>query len=668
MGLSTEMQRILDLRAELNHHNYQYYVLATPEIDDYRYDQLMNELIALELAHPEMADANSPSQRVGNDINIEFKQFEHKFPMLSLGNTYNEQELLDFDQRVQKTLGRKVKYVVELKYDGASISMTYEHGKLKHAVTRGDGVKGDDVTANVRTIRSIPLELKGSGYPGYFEIRGEIFLSHKAFNKLNEERLANDEAPFANPRNAAAGSLKIQNSALVAKRPLDCYLYFLFADQLPSHSHILNLNQCRHWGFKVPTYIAECDSIDKVMDFIHHWDIERRNLPFDIDGIVIKVDNIDDQRELGYTAKSPRWAISYKFKAEQVQTRLISVDFQVGRTGAVTPVANLEPVQLAGTTVKRASLHNADIIESLDLYLGDMVMVEKGGEIIPKIVGVNTDKRLPDASKIQFLQNCPECSTPLIRNDGEAAWICPNESTCPPQVRGRIVHFVSRKAMDIESLGEETIDLLVSNGLVNDLSDLYLLSVDKLLPLERIAQKSARNIIDGIEKSKAVPFERVLFGIGIRYVGATVAKNLAKAFGSINTLRLANIEQLLSVDEIGDKIAQSVVEFFQNTKNASMIERLINYGLCFEQTAETAKSDKLKGLSIIASGKLQNFSREEIIKVIEENGGKAVSSVSKLTNYLIAGENIGPNKLEKAQKLGVPIISEEDFIKMITVG
>ena len=509
------------------------------------------------------------------------------------------------------------------------------------------------------------MELKGSGFPDYFEIRGEILLPHQAFNKLNEERLANDEVPFANPRNAAAGSLKIQNSALVAKRPLDCYLYFLFTDKLPTDSHYQNLILCRQWGFKVPSYISECDSIDKVMEFIHYWDAERRNLPFDIDGIVIKVDNIDDQQELGYTAKSPRWAISYKFKAEQVQTRLISVDFQVGRTGTVTPVANLEPVQLAGTTVKRATLHNADIIESLDLHLDDQVMVEKGGEIIPKIVGVNLEKRNMGAIKVHFLDCCPECKTPLKRNEGEAAWYCPNEDSCPPQVRGRIVHFVSRKAMDIESLGEETIDLLVSNGLINDIADLYQLTIEQLLPLDRMAQKSAGNIIDGIVKSKTVPFERVLFGIGIRYVGATVAKNLAKSFGSIHNLRKATLEQLLNVDEIGEKIAQSVVEYFQNPKNVNLVDRLINCGLCMEQTIEMAKSEKLKGLSIIASGKLENYSREEIIKVIEENGGKAVSSVSKLTNYLIAGENIGPNKLEKAKQLGIPVITETEFVKMI---
>jgi DNA ligase (NAD+) len=665
MESSSALNRIKTLRDELNQHNYRYYVLANPTIDDFQYDQLMQELIDLEKQHPEFFDPDSPSQRVGNDINQEFKQVNHRYPMLSLGNTYSEQELIDFDQRVQKALGRKVDYVCELKYDGASISLTYENGRLKHAVTRGDGVKGDDVTANIRTIKSIPLKLTGDGFPAYFEIRGEIFLPHQAFQKLNEERVAADEMPFANPRNAAAGSLKIQNSAIVAKRPLDCFLYFLFADKLPTNSHFDNLMLCQSWGFKVPSYISRCSSVEEVIQFTAKWNVDRHQLPFDIDGIVIKVDNITYQEELGYTAKSPRWAIAYKFKAEQVQTRLLSVDYQVGRTGTVTPVANLEPVQLAGTTVKRASLHNADIIASLDLHFNDMVMVEKGGEIIPKIVGVNIDKRQNDAEKVQFITHCPECGTTLLRNEGEAAWYCPNEEDCPPQVRGRIVHFVSRKAMDIESLGEETIDLLVTNGLIKNVADLYRLKMEDLLPLERMAEKSAGNIIDAIEKSKSVPFERLLFGLGIRFVGATVAKNLAKTFGNITNLRKATYNELCQIDEIGEKIAQSVVDYFNKTKNNILIDSLIEYGLNFYAVNSIAKSNKLNGLSIIASGKLEHFSREQIIKVIEENGGKAVTSVSKLTNYLIAGENIGPNKLAKAKQLGIPVITELEFIKMI---
>lgn len=659
------MDRIDFLRAELNRHNYLYYVKAEPEIDDYQYDQLMNELIALEKANPDRYDADSPSQRVGNDINQNFNQVYHRFPMLSLGNTYNKQEIIEFDDRVRKALGHSVKYICELKYDGASISLTYEHGRLLHAVTRGDGEKGDDVTANVRTIKSVPLRLPEGNYPDLFEIRGEVLMPRAVFDKLNAERQATGDAPFANPRNAAAGSLKMQNSAQAAKRQLDCWLYFLFANQLPTNSHLQNMETCRQWGFKVPTYVAECNSIDDILTFINYWDTERYNLPFDIDGIVIKVDSISDQLELGNTAKTPRWAIAYKFKAEQVQTKLLSVSFQVGRTGTVTPVANLEPVQLAGTVVKRATLHNADIIKSHDLHVGDTVMVEKGGEIIPKIVGVNTDLRNADAQPVEFIECCPECGTPLVRNEGEAAWYCPNDAACPPQVRGRIAHFVSRKAMNIDTLGEETIDLLVTSGLIKNAADLYDLTISKLLPLKKDGRVWATNIVNGIEQSKNVPFEQVLFAIGIRFVGATVAKILARQFGSIQNLMSATLTELTNTDEIGDKIAQSIVDYFANDENRLFINRLIGYGLQFEQAKTETASQKLAGLTIIASGKLEHFSRDEINRTIELHGGKPVTSVSSKTNYLIAGENIGPNKLAKARELGVPIISEAKFMAMI---
>ncbi|PKP12156.1 MAG: DNA ligase (NAD(+)) LigA [Bacteroidetes bacterium HGW-Bacteroidetes-4] len=658
-------KEIEELRQVLNHHNHQYYVLSQPEISDYDYDQLMNRLIVLEKAHPEFADAHSPSQRVGNDSNSDFKQITHKYPMLSLGNTYNEQELRDFDKRVKKELNQDCQYACELKYDGTSISLSYQNGKLLHAVTRGDGEKGDDVSQNVKTIRSIPLVLNPGSYPERFEIRGEIFLPHKAFEKLNKEREETGENPFANPRNAASGSLKIQNSSLVAKRRLDCFLYNLLSDQLPGDSHYQNLNLCKSWGFKIPSERKLCQSIDEVWDYIMYWDTERRNLPFDIDGIVIKVDSISQQNQLGNTAKSPRWAISYKFKAEQAETRLLSVSYQVGRTGTVTPVANLEPVLLAGTTVKRASLHNADIIDTLDLHLNDVVQVEKGGEIIPKIVGVKTELRKNKAEKILFIENCPECGSRLVRNVGEAAHYCPNSKTCPPQIKGKIIHFISRKAMNIDSLGEETIELFYQQGLVKSVADLYKLNREKLMPLERMAEKSVKNILTNLELSKNVPFERVLFALGIRHVGATVAKNLAKAFGSIQKLREASLEALTDVEEIGEKIAESVREYFSDPENLELIEFLQQQGLNFEASVKAAESDLLKGLQIIASGKLQKYSREEIKQVIEAHGGKAVSSISKQTSYLLAGENIGPNKLKKALDLGIPVISEEDFDKML---
>lgn len=658
-------KEIDELRQALNHHNHQYYVLSEPEISDYDYDQLMNRLIALEKAHPEFADAHSPSQRVGNDLNTGFQQITHKYPMLSLGNTYNEQEIRDFDKRVLKELNQSCQYACELKYDGASISLSYKNGKLVHAVTRGDGEKGDDVSQNVKTIRSIPLVLKPGSYPDRFDIRGEIFLPHKAFEKLNKEREEAGENPFANPRNAASGSLKIQNSSLVAKRPLDCFLYNILSDSLPTDSHYQNLNLCKSWGFKIPDERKLCQNIDEVWEYIRYWDVERRKLPFDIDGIVIKVDSISQQNQLGNTAKSPRWAISYKFKAEQAETRLLSVSYQVGRTGAVTPVANLEPVLLAGTTVKRASLHNADIINTLDLHINDVVQVEKGGEIIPKIVSVDAAQRKADAEKIHFIENCPECGIQLVRNPGEAAHYCPNSKACPPQIKGKIIHFISRKAMNIDSLGEETIELFYQQGLVKSVADLYTLNREKLLPLERMADKSVNNILTNLETSKNTPFERVLFALGIRHVGATVAKNLARSFGSMQKLREASLEALTDVEEIGEKIAESVREYFSDPENLKLIEFLQHQGLNFEAAAKAAESDLLKGLQIIASGKLQNYSREEIKQVIESHGGKAVSSISKQTSYLLAGENIGPNKLKKALDLGIPVISEEDFNKML---
>ncbi len=659
-------QRIQELRQQLNQHNHNYYVLSAPTISDYDYDMLLKELQALEEQHPAYADPHSPTQRVGNDSNQEFQQLVHQYPMLSLGNTYNEGDLRDFDTRVRKGVGEvPFQYVCELKYDGASISLRYENGKLQHAVTRGDGSKGDDVTANVKTIRSIPLELQASDYPASFEIRGEIYLSHAGFAQMNKEREEAGEPLYANPRNTASGSLKLQNSSLVAKRPLDCFLYYLLSDNLPGNSHYENLQKARTWGFKVPTEAKRVDSIEEVLDFVHYWDSERKNLPYDIDGIVIKVDDIALQEELGFTAKSPRWAISYKFKAERVPTVLNSVSFQVGRTGAVTPVANLEPVFLAGTTVKRASLHNADIIAGLNLHLKDTVYIEKGGEIIPKVVGVEESGRVEGAELVVFPEACPECGTPLVKREGEAAHYCLNESACPPQITGKMVHFISRKALNMDSLGEETIDLLYKEGLVKNIADLYTLTAADLLPLERMAEKSVNNILKSIADSKTVPFEQVLFGLGIRFVGATVAKNLARSLKNIEAFKTATVEDLVAIDEIGERIAESVVQYFSHADNLALVERLQAYGLQFEVVEAEKASNRLAGLSIIASGKLANFSRDEIKAVIEQHGGKPVSSISAKTNYLIAGENIGPKKLEKAEKLGIPILSEEEFMAML---
>ncbi|NPA37863.1 MAG: NAD-dependent DNA ligase LigA [Chlorobi bacterium] len=664
---NTDIARIIEqLREGLNQHNYRYYVLNSPVISDYEYDQLMDKLIELERKYPEYFDPDSPTQRVGSDINVEFKQVKHKYPMLSLGNTYNEGEITDFYNRVAKALNEPFEIVCELKYDGASISLVYENGRLVRGVTRGDGTQGDDVTANVKTIKSIPLKIKGD-YPAEFEIRGEVFIPRNKFEQMNRERIEAGEEPFSNPRNTAAGSLKLQNSKQVAQRPLDCFLYYLLGEDLPSDKHAENLEKARSWGFKIPEEYKVCGSLNEIFEFIHYWDTARYELNYDIDGIVLKVNDINQQKRLGFTAKNPRWAISYKFKAEQGYTKLLSVDFQVGRTGAVTPVANLEPVQLAGTIVKRASLHNADFIKSLDLHIGDMVFVEKGGEIIPKIVKVDVDARKPDSEPVRFITHCPECGTELVRPEGEAAYYCPNSESCPPQVKGRIEHFISRKAMNIDGLGAETIDLLYSVNLVKDVADLYSLHPMQLMPLERLGEKSARNIIRSIEESKKVPFPRVLYALGIRYVGETVAKKLAYAFKSIDKLKDATQEELTSVDEIGERIAQSIISFFSNEKNIELIERLKKAGLQFElkEEEENRVSQVLNGKTFVISGTFSNHSRDEIKELIERYGGKNTSSLSSKTDYLVAGENMGPAKLAKAEKLGIPIISEEDFEKML---
>ncbi len=666
MTTQEALDRINYLRTTIETHNYQYYTLSAPIISDFDFDILMKELEKLEAEFPQYADANSPTQRVGNDINMKFTQREHKYPMLSLGNTYNEGELLDFDNRVKKALDQQFEYVCELKYDGTSISLTYQNGQLTHAVTRGDGSKGDDVTANVKTIRSIPLTLHGKGFPAFFEIRGEIFMPHSVFQKLNNEKISLGEQPFANPRNAASGTLKMQNSSLVAKRHFDCFLYYIVGDNLPTESHFQNLEMARTWGFKIPAYIKRCNSINDVFQFVKYWDIERKNLPFDIDGIVVKVDSMIHQRNLGFTSKTPRWAISYKFQAERAETKLLSVDFQVGRTGAVTPVANLEPVQLAGTTVKRASLHNADQIILLDLRLKDTVFVEKAGEIIPQIIGVNTANRLANSVPLKFIENCPECNTPLVRSEGEVAYYCPNYNGCAPQITGKIEHFIGRAAMNINA-GEATAELLYRNGFVTHITDLYSLTKEQLLTLDRFAEKSAENLINSINDSKKVPFHRVLFALGIRYVGETVAKKLAAHFKNIDSLINATTTKLVEAEEIGERIAQSIVTFFADERNQSMIEELRVAGVQLSANDNDANkiSDKLAGISIIISGNFERYSREEIKQLIEMHGGKSISSISPKTNYLLAGDKIGPSKLEKARKLNIPVINENDFIKMI---
>ncbi|PXY02750.1 DNA ligase (NAD(+)) LigA [Marinifilum breve] len=659
--------RIDELRNQLHTHNHNYYVLSQPSISDFDFDMLLKELMELEEKYPEFDDPNSPTQRVGSDINLEFNQVEHKYPMLSLGNTYSEDEIRDFETRIKKLIDGDIKYVCELKYDGTSISLTYKNGKLVQAVTRGDGVKGDDVTANVKTIRSVPLQLSGNDYPEEFEIRGEILMPFSVFEELNKEREEIGETPFANPRNAASGTLKMQNSAIVAKRKLDCYLYYLLGVNNPIREHFDNLQTAKNWGFKVPSHTALCNNIDEVIDFIKSWDEKRDSLPVPIDGIVIKVNSIDQQEELGFTAKSPRWAISYKYKAERVSTQLNQVTYQVGRTGSITPVANLEPVLLAGTTVKRASLHNADIINNLDLHEGDTVYVEKGGEIIPKIVGVDEDNRINGADKIVFIENCPECNSELIRKEGEANHYCPNDRSCPPQIKGRIEHFISRRAMNIDGLGEETIDLLFKENLIKDIADLYILKKEDIVPLERMGDKSADRILNSVQDSLQVPYERVLYALGIRYVGATVAKKLAKAIPSIDQLASSTLEELVEVDEIGNKIAESIVEYFSDEYHQELISKLKTYGLQLEKEVSDSGegSNKLEGLSIVISGSFEKHSRDELKELIELHGGKNVGSISKKTSFLLAGEKIGPSKLAKVEKLGIPMISEDEFLEKI---
>lgn len=682
--------RIEALRKELHEHNYNYYVLNQPTISDYEFDMMMRELQDLEAEHPEMADPNSPTQRVGSDLNQQFRQVAHKYPMLSLANTYNEAEVADFYRRVKEGLeGEPFEIVAEMKYDGLSISLTYIDGQLTQAVTRGDGEKGDDVTANVRTIRSIPLQLKpGSGYPHEFEIRGEILMPWTSFEQLNREREQREEPLFANPRNAASGTLKSQKSELVASRRLDAYLYYLllpegattdnqpaqmdlFADSQPAtltvESHYEGLQMARGWGFKISEGMKKCTTLQEIIDFIHYWDTERKNLPVATDGIVLKVNSLRQQRHLGYTAKSPRWAIAYKFKAERACTRLNEVTYQVGRTGAITPVANMDPVQLAGTTVRRASLHNADIIRQLDLHLGDMVYVEKGGEIIPKVVGVDLTQRKPDAQPIEFIKTCPECGAPLVRYEGEAAHYCPNDTGCPPQIKGKIEHFISRKAMNIDSLGPETVDDFYQRHLINNIADLYNLTVMQVSGGNKNRAVSATKAVEAIKASKEVPFERVVFAIGIRFVGEVAAKQLARHFKNIDALAAATREQLLEIDGIGDVIAQSVIDYFANPANCDIIEQLKQHGLTMQISDEqmSGQTDLLAGQTIVISGVFQKHSRDEYKQLIEQHGGKNSGSISAKTSFILAGENMGPAKLEKAQKLGIKIMNENEFLQII---
>lgn len=661
--------RIKALREELERHNYDYYVLSSPTISDFEFDQKMRELQDLEAAHPEYFDPHSPTQRVGSDLTKNFDQVVHKYPMLSLGNTYSKEEVRDFYERVGRSLNEPFEIVAELKYDGTSISVTYKEGRLAQAVTRGDGVRGDDVTANVKTIRSVPLKLRPGSYPDEFELRGEILLPWSEFDRLNKEREEQEEPLFANPRNAASGTLKLQDPKIVASRKLDAYFYYLLGENLPEEGHYENLQEVRSWGFKVSDAMRKCHDLQEIYDFIDYWDVERKNLPVATDGIVLKVNSLRQQRNLGYTAKNPRWAIAYKFQAERAVTTLREVSYQVGRTGAITPVANLDPVLLAGTVVKRASLHNADIIANLDLHIGDQVFVEKGGEIIPKIVGVDVDYRAanPVGEKVQFISHCPECGTALVRPEGEAAHYCPNETGCPPQIKGRIEHFVTRKAMNI-NIGPETIEDLYEKGLVRDIADLYTLRMEDLLSLERWAEKSARNLLKSLDESKSVPFERVLYGLGIRYVGETVAKRLASVFHSIGQLREASFETLVGVDEIGERIAQSVLDYFKDERNVRIVERLESYGLkmAIDESVLANKSDKLKGLTIVISGTFARHSRDEYKAMIEQHGGKNTGSISKKTNYLLAGENMGPAKLEKATALGIKILSEDEFLNLLS--
>ncbi|WP_311456537.1 NAD-dependent DNA ligase LigA [uncultured Capnocytophaga sp.] len=660
------LEKIQTLREELNQHNYNYYVLDTPSISDYEFDQKLKALQELEKQYPQYNDPNSPSVRVGGQITKNFPTVTHEFRMYSLDNSYSKEELEEWEKRVLKLLGtEKVSFVCELKYDGASIDLTYRQGKLVQATTRGDGIQGDEITANVRTIGSVPLTLRGD-YPEDFHIRGEIIILKEGFKKMNEQRIAEGEDPYMNPRNTASGSLKLQDTTEVAKRPLDCLLYYVVGNNLPIHTQFESLQKAREWGFKVPSQSQLCHSTQEVMDFINYWDIHRHDLPYETDGVVIKVNEYHAQQELGYTSKSPRWAIAYKFKAEQVSTTLESISYQVGRTGAITPVANLTPVLLAGTIVKRASLHNADQIAKLGLHLSDEVFVEKGGEIIPKITGVKLEQRSSQATPITFITHCPECNTPLVRNEGEAQHYCPNAYGCPPQITGRIQHFISRKAMDIEGLGSETVELMFRAGLIHNYADLYELKAEQIQDLERMGTRSAQNIIKGIEKSKEVPFERVLFALGIRMVGETVAKKLAKTYKSLQALRTTSYEALIQIDEIGDRIAQSVIEFFANDLNKAILERLERYGLQMEiQETEAPISDVLKGKTLVVSGVFARHSRDELKALIESHGGKVGSSISSKTSYVVAGENMGPSKLEKATQLNIPILSEADFEKLI---
>lgn len=666
--MTTVESKIKELSQKLNTYNHEYYVLNNSTISDYDFDILLKELEDLEKQHPEFASENSPTKRVGGDITKNFPTVKHTYPMLSLGNTYSKDELIEWETKIKKLSTEPIQYVCELKYDGVAIGIRYENGELTQAVTRGDGTQGEDVTHNVRTIKTVPLKLKGE-FPANFEIRGEIFFPLKNFNKLNKEKEESGEQLYANPRNTASGTLKLQDSKVVAKRGLDCMLYGIYGENMTFKTHSEAVKSVGEWGFKIPTqakkYIETVDSIDDIMKFINYWDKERKNLPFEIDGIVIKVNDYSQQNQMGFTAKNPRWAISYKFKAERVETQLESVSYQVGRTGAITPVANLTPVQLAGTTVKRASLHNADQIEKLGLYLKDMVYVEKGGEIIPKIVGINTNKRNPQATPINYIKNCPICETELVREEGEANHYCPNELGCAPQIKGKIEHFISRKAMNMDGLGPETIDLFYAEKLVNNVADLYSLTFDKIIDLERMADKSANNILKSLEESKNVPFERVLYALGIRYVGETVAKKLAKYFKNIDAITSATFEELINVDEIGDKIALSLISFFQQDKNIQLITRLKTFGLQFEIIENTDTTNLLENKTFVISGVFESVSRTELKKLIEDNGGKNTSSLSSKTNYLVAGDNMGPAKLAKAEKLGLTILSEQEFLKMI---
>ena len=657
-------QQINELRRTLNLYNYKYYVENNPIVSDFEFDTLLRQLQELEAANPQFADPNSPTARVGSDLTSEFQSVEHSFPMLSLSNTYSLEELGEWIDRNEKEVGQ-TEYVCELKFDGTAISLTYENGRLLRAVTRGDGSRGDDVTANVRTIRSVPLVLNGDDYPDFFEIRGEIFMPYSSFERLNAERAEAGEQLFANPRNAAAGTLKQQQSQVVARRGLDCTLYQLAGKTLPYDTHSGNLDAARRWGFKVSEHTAICTTREEIFDYINHWDAERKNLPFPTDGIVIKVNRDADRRTLGYTSKAPKWAVAYKFKAEQATTRLISIDYQVGRTGAITPVANLEPVQLAGTTVKRATLHNADQIELLDIRIGDMVYVEKGGEIIPKITGIDLSARQAESQPLEYITHCPECGATLVRYEGEAKHYCPNQNGCRPQILGRIVHFIRRKAMNIESLGEETVELLFENNLLHNIAELYDIKAEQIATLPRLGEKSAENIIQSINNSRQVPFHRVLFALGIRFVGETTAKYLAEHFRSLDAIQTATREELTEAEEVGEKIADAIIEYFADERNQQIIERLRAAGLQLTAKEREQASDALVGLTFVISGSFANHSRDELKALIEANGGKNLAAVSANTSYLLAGDKIGPAKLQKANKLGIKIISEDEFIAMI---